>query len=65
MFAYAVAQDIYNNMKYDLCSMCYPSIALEHDCYAIALACIYLAIRSAGASLSMDLGEVGSKASLS
>ncbi|KAI8578445.1 hypothetical protein K450DRAFT_246843 [Umbelopsis ramanniana AG] len=36
-------------------SICYPSIALEYDSYSIALACIYLAVRSAGASLPMEL----------
>ncbi|KAI9287898.1 hypothetical protein BC943DRAFT_317340 [Umbelopsis sp. AD052] len=38
-------------------SICYPSIALEHDSYSIALACIYLAVRSAGAQLPMELFE--------
>ncbi|KAJ2964425.1 hypothetical protein NQZ79_g644 [Umbelopsis isabellina] len=38
-------------------SMCHPSVGLEHDCYSIALACIYLAVRSAGASLPMNLVE--------
>jgi len=47
--------------RFLLFSICHPSISLEHDSYSIALACIYLAVRSAGASLPMELSEVKTK----